>query len=100
MLLGVIVRVDANQVSVVDPQTLDRLHVEVHPGAAAALEGLGELSDDGEHVWLDVDRLRALASRAGVEPGWDAGFDSMVAYAESKGWLDSNRRIRAHIERP
>jgi hypothetical protein len=101
MLVCMIVRVDGRgQPTVIDPQVLDKLHVEMLTEDGSSLMGLGELSDDGEHVWLDVDRLRLLASTSEVGRDWDREFDAMVAFADSKGWLDARRRIRAHIERP
>ncbi|CAB4930641.1 MAG: hypothetical protein F2825_10175 [Actinobacteria bacterium] len=51
---------------------------------------------EGDHAWLDVARLRA-AGRPDDEQ-WVAGFEGMVGYAASKGWLDpAGTAVRAHL---
>lgn len=53
---------------------------------------------DGEHAWIDVDAVVALAGAA-ADDEWRAGFDAMVTYARDKGFLDeSGAAIRAHLE--
>lgn len=71
----------------VDPQPPERLD--------QAIARIG--SRDGEaHVRLAPSVLRFLSSDAGsVE--WDAKFDAMISYADSKGWLDTQGRVRAHL---
>lgn len=49
------------------------------------------------HSWVDPADLTALAGRAG-DPEWQQKLAGMVSYAESKGWLDGQGRIRAHVE--
>ena len=49
------------------------------------------------HSWVDPAGLAALAGRAG-DPEWEHNLAGMVGYAESKGWLDEQGRIRAHVE--
>ncbi|MFC7450817.1 hypothetical protein [Rhodococcus daqingensis] len=65
---------------------------------AAALAGWGVV--DGDHVWLDIGVLEdAVRRHPGRGEGWLPQFVSMIDYAESKGWVDSdNRRVRAHRE--
>lgn len=55
----------------------------------------GRLDEDGLHAWVDSAWLRANATTA---DGWEAGFQKMLVYATTKGWLDSQGKIRAHIE--
>ncbi|WP_141005734.1 hypothetical protein [Nocardioides humi] len=53
----------------------------------------------GDHVWLDIAALR---DRAGAEKGadWHEGYDAMVAYALSRGWVSPDgAAVRAHVER-
>jgi hypothetical protein len=65
-----------------------------------ALGGLGSVDGDGEHAWLKLDGVRALAGDLAYSTSWSEGFDGMVAYAGSKGWLSpEGDAIRAHIER-
>lgn len=85
---------------VTDLERLDRLHAEVHGTLdAARLDDLCERADD-EHVWLHVDRARAIGDGAASDPAFGAGFDAMIGYATSKGWLnDAGSHVRAHVER-
>jgi hypothetical protein len=65
---------------------------------AGALEGVGTLAEDG-HAFISVDAVRRLAGTKADDPKWNAGFDKMLAYAGSKGWLDeSGAAIQAHVE--
>lgn len=82
-----------------DLDRLDRLHAELHdPLDAVRFDDLCE-ADDGEHVWLDVARARALGLDASDDPAFGPGFDGMIGYATSQGWLnDTGTHVRAHIE--
>lgn len=57
--------------------------------------GLGRTAD--EHVWIDAEPLRSAASALTTAPDWHDGFDRMLEYARSKGWLDDAGAIRAHV---
>lgn len=46
-------------------------------GAAAAV--------DGDHVLISVDWLKAQAAILADDPGWTAGFESMLAAAREEG---------------
>lgn len=73
-------------------------------GALAGLAGLGEPTDDGGHVWLDIRALRAAAGAtlpAEERAAWTEGFDGMIAFAAKHGWTsDDGTRVRAHVEAP
>lgn len=91
-----------NGASVEDGGNLGELRVDADLGvvdlvAAVADSGLGVV--DGDHVFLDVARLRQLAVHAPAAE-WSAKFDGMIRFAASKGWCDAKGRIRAHVERP
>lgn len=60
---------------------------------AAALSGVGRY--DGEHAWISRNWLVGQGAAHGA--AWQAGFDRMLAFAQSKGWVE-NDAIRAHIE--
>lgn len=51
--------------------------------------------DPPGHVWLVPSALVALAGPRDAD--WGAGFAAMVAYADSKGWVDASGRVRAHV---
>ncbi len=71
------------------------------PGAVLqALAASGRASDEDDHVFIAVDAVRSWALEAGVEVGaWEDGYGKMLAYAASKGWMNSDATaIKAHIE--
>jgi hypothetical protein len=97
----VIVVVDgaSGEVRMDDAENLRGLSVELREcGATQADALLGSLGLlDGEHVWLDIAALRALSPLA-ADPEWVAGYDGVISYAETKGWIDdTGSRVRAHI---
>jgi hypothetical protein len=55
----------------------------------------GAIDPDGRHVWIDKNWLSAKGPK---DRHWVEGVDNMISFAERKGWLDSDGRIRAHIE--
>ena len=82
-----------------DAENLKALSVSLRscsPAEAGRLLGeLGRLED--EHVWLDIARLRAL-SPLSDDPDWVSGFDGVMTYAATKGWIDdTGSRVRAHL---
>ncbi len=93
---------DAGKVRLRRPEDVTAFHVAVHggptddPRLAEVLAAHGRL--DGDHAWIGVDAVVALAGDAATE-AWRADFDGMVAYARSKGFLsDDGTAIRAHLE--
>ena len=93
---------DAGSVALVESRDFGGFHVAVAGGGVdderlgAVLSSYGRL--DGDHAWIDVDAVDALAGEA-ADDDWRAGFDGMVAYARDKGFLDdSGTAIRAHLE--
>ena len=82
-----------------EPENLRGLSVELRscePAQADTLLGdLGRV--DGEHVWLDIPLLKALSPLA-ADASWADGFDGVMTYAASKGWIDgAGTHVRAHI---
>jgi hypothetical protein len=67
-------------------------------GLAEALQGVATLAEDG-HAFVGVDAVRRLAGARARDPEWNAGFDKMLAYAGSKGWMnDAGTAIQAHVD--
>jgi hypothetical protein len=62
-----------------------------------ALAQLGPLTDDGEHVFVEPERLKELAGDRAADPDWLAGLEQMTAFAAEHGWVDEAGRIRAHV---
>ena len=73
------------------------------PTQDAVLLALSESASpapEDDHVFVNVEAVRAWALASGAEPeGWEAGYAKMLAYAGSKGWMnDDATAIKAHIE--
>ena len=87
--------------SVSEPEDLTSFHVVSASGddavVGAAMGEAGHPAGDGD-VWVSASWIKQeVASR--VSDTWSASFDSMMAYAASKGWLsDGGHHIKAHIE--
>jgi hypothetical protein len=91
-------------VTLADPDDLGSFKVlalapQAHPGSLAqALAGIGTIAEDGE-AFIAVDAVKRLAGERASDPGWLSGFEKMLAYASSKGWMDpSETAIQAHVE--
>lgn len=68
-------------------------------GSLVRRSGIGALDDDGSHVHVGIEAIRALAAGR-TDGGWDAGFDAMISYARTKGWVDDAAdTVRAHVDR-
>lgn len=64
-------------------------------GAAIATAGAGELL--GGKAWVSITWLRSQL--ADQRASYWAGFDEMLSYAESHGWLSSDQTaLQAHVE--
>jgi hypothetical protein len=104
----VIIAVDMSQqpasVALRAPDDFGDFHIEVSGAAAdAALASVvsefGRLSDEGTHVFVEVETIRDLAGDRAVDARWQASFDGMLAYADAHGWRDADGRVRAHVQR-
>ncbi len=93
----------AGTVTLEDAGNFREFHVAIDgdvAAAVAALNGRAAASQRNNHLWIDIAFVRELAGgRADAE--WQAQFDAMLAYADSKGWIDGAAgRVEAHIQRP
>jgi hypothetical protein len=93
------IRVGPGGSTVEDVQNFRQLHVELDgvddSAAAAAIADAGLGTLDGDHVWVEIPALRD--SGEGTD-AWRAGFDNMIDYARTKGWVDGTR-VRTHLVR-
>jgi hypothetical protein len=70
---------------------------------ALAAAGIGRDNGSGD-VLLPSGVLRGLAAEAAAAEGrsldaaWDEAFAGMLAYAATKGWIDDDGAVRAHVE--
>ncbi len=86
-------------ITLCDPTVFNSLDVLVDPQSPELLEqAIARIGnrDGAGHVRLSPSVLRFLSSHAGSAE-WDAKFDAMISYAASKGWLDEQGRVRAHL---
>lgn len=98
-----IVRAGPISFALADFDRLDEFKVVVAYGisaeeAAAAMTkaGVGELFSGG-YAWVSISWLRSQLSIQATS-FWD-GFDGMVSYAKSHGWLSHDHdALRAHLE--
>jgi hypothetical protein len=59
---------------------------------------IGWLDADG-NAFLAIDELKRLAGNRAHDDKWLAGFESMVEYARSKGWVGvDGAALQAHCE--
>ena len=97
-----IVKVDtAGVVGVEGLEVLDRFHVEASglgmAEVVAVLEAVGAgTGHSAEQVAVEPEFLLAAASDA--SESWRRGFDGMLGYARSKGWVNEAGALLAHVE--
>lgn len=90
---------NAGAITLCEPSVFNRLDVLVDPQSPERLEqAIARIGsrDGADHVRLSPSVLRFLSSHAGSAE-WDVKFDAMISYAASKGWLDEQGRVRAHL---
>ncbi|WP_334143519.1 hypothetical protein [Rhabdothermincola sp.] len=95
------------ELSLEEPDDFSRFHLEV-PGnrspeeVAALLQRLDvgrAVEGDPDRMWISVDAVQHLSAGA-VGEDWLSGFEGMLAYARSKGFLDGpGTHVRAHVVR-
>ncbi len=83
-----------------DLDRFDRIHAELHGDLDdARLEPLCRRGDAPDHVWLRIAEARARGADASSNDEFVAGFDAMIAFATSKGWVDDDAtHVRACVE--
>jgi hypothetical protein len=90
------------QVTLEEPDDCGRFHLvcEVDPellGPALVEANVGSLEDD-ETALIDPEAIvRAVTDRVAAD--WSERYAAMVEYAETKGWINPDGSIRAHVER-
>ena len=68
--------------------------------AVAASGGRAAASERDNHLWIDIALVLELAGDA-ADAEWQDQFNGMLAYANSKGWIDETaNRVEAHIQLP
>ena len=90
-------------VELTDAEDCKRFHLGVRGtdrdalAAVLAGQGLGSALPSGD-VMISMAAVKRLALGR-VGPGWNERFDGMVAYAETKGWVDTaSGSLQGHVE--
>jgi len=67
-------------------------------GALAQAAGsLGRAAGDA-HVFVDTAVLRALPGARPDDEEWALSLEAMLAFANSRGWVDDAGMVRAHVQ--
>jgi hypothetical protein len=95
-----VILVDHELAELDDPDNCTSLSVEAYMSRRSAryvltADQVGELDEDGEHVWLEPTALERLAGDR-VSPDWSQRFSAMLQMARSKGWANRSGAVRAH----
>jgi|ERR1700754_2414315 len=95
------VHAEAERVALTEPTNFTAFAVwtdtEVNARVAALLKPIGRLADDRQHAFISRKGLCALAGEFSEDEEWLSSLDSMISYAKTKGWLDQDGSIRAHV---
>ena len=93
----------ADTITLEDAGNFREFHVAVDGDVAAAVAAFGgraSASERENHLWIDIAFVQELAGDA-ADAEWQTQFDAMLAYANSKGWIDEPaNRVEAHIQLP
>ncbi|MEY2568401.1 MAG: hypothetical protein QOE35_2930 [Actinomycetota bacterium] len=94
-----VIVVEDGGVHMQDPSDFKAFKVVVKEGEdPEAIAVVGRL-EGADTAWIQIEAVRRLAGNA-VDQAWEDGYDAMLAYARTKGWLhDARREIQAHVER-
>ncbi|WP_419927777.1 hypothetical protein [Candidatus Poriferisocius sp.] len=96
----------ADTITLEDSGNFREFHVAIDgdiAAAVAAFDGRATASKRDNHLWIDIAFVQELAGDAAdaADAEWQAQFDGMLAYANSKGWIDEPaNRVEAHIQPP
>lgn len=92
-----VIVVQGDEVRLDESSDFEGFKVVVKGGDASAVETVGRL-EDPDTAWIQMEAVRRLAGDA-ADQQWENGYDAMLAYARTKGWLhDARREIQAHVE--
>jgi flavin reductase (DIM6/NTAB) family NADH-FMN oxidoreductase RutF len=90
---------DAGTIALIEPFTFDRLDVLVEPQSPERLDkSIARIGrrEGAQHVRLSCAVLRFLSGHAG-QADWEGKFEGMLAFAKSRGWVNPEGEIRAHL---
>ena len=85
-----------NTVTLDEPADFKGFKVVVESGDGSGLFSVGRLAHR-DTAWITAEAVRRLAGDAAT-PEWEDGFQAMLDYAKTKGWIDDTGDIQAHVE--
>jgi hypothetical protein len=97
-----IIDVTASGVSLRELRVFDDFHVEVADrvdlAEALTLAGAGRTIGDGD-VFVSTAWIRGvMAEREDDDEQWQTGFEAMLGYARSRGWMsEDGDGFRSHV---
>jgi hypothetical protein len=102
MYLSITSHADPADVALIEPEDYTRLHVAVpaHMSldtleVALHRKGIGHVASSSQ-VWLSISALKAIATAGDADRARQ--FDDMVAFAQTKGWVDdTGTHVQAHV---
>lgn len=101
----IVVDADSAAVSLEDPENFRAFLVRAlgadtsAPKLASTVGGLGLVTEDGGHIYIEPAALTSLAGGLGRSAQWQASLLAMIGFAAKSGWVDDAGRVRAHVER-
>lgn len=97
------IMVSSNQVEIIEIDNFKQFHIEAS-GDTNSLQAqftqhkVGSVQD-AHHAAIAIDFIRAQAGELAQQTEWQTGFNNMLAYAKTKGWLtEDGQAVLAHIE--
>ncbi len=93
-----IIHARAGIASMSEAHNFRSLSIEIEGDPQIAVGSWGTWVDP-EHVVVAATYLVELADQAAAEPGWREGFDAMIVYASTKGWVIDGG-VRMHVAAP
>ena len=97
-----IIDVTASGVSLRDVRVFDDFHVELADGVdlaeALTVAGAGRPIGDGDIFVSTAWIRRVMSEREDDDEEWQTGFEGMLGYARSRGWItEDGDGFRAHV---
>jgi len=93
----IIIRNDSGDIDVLEPHDFKRFSFQL-PEGDALQDSAPVTFENDTYAWISEAALRSWPGAADV-PDWQEKLSGMIAFAQTKGWVSSSGRIRAHIER-
>lgn len=61
-------------------------------------KGLKVTARRAEHLWVTREEFVRLAGAHAEDPAWKESLEKMFEFAQSRGWVNEEGAVRAHVE--